>query len=389
LNLDRSRFSILLLNSSSDSYGSSKIFLEVARIYVRLGIQVVVVLPQNGKLSTSLNKIGVTVKIVNLGILRRKYVSPMGLIDRLRKNLKAYRYLTELHDEFDFKLVYSNTLAVIVGAYWAQKLEIPHIWHIHEILTGPAFLISLLTKMLDKSTSEPIVVSQAVADHWSGKLKVAQPILIHNGIAYADYLKSYPLAKSSLGITEGKIVITMIGRINPGKGHLFFLELAKKTLNSNPNAHFLMVGDPYPGYEKIEEDIFRKIQDDNLQDSVQYLGFRLDIPQILYASDVFVLPSILPDSFPTVILEAMASGKPIVATRSGGASEMVLEGETGYLFPIGNVNKGVEILDKLIKDVNLRTEIGKIARNRVLQEYSLESFEKNIINHLWRQVKRN
>jgi glycosyltransferase involved in cell wall biosynthesis len=53
------------------------------------------------------------------------------------------------------------------------------------------------------------------------------------------------------------------------------------------------------------------------------------------------------------------------------------------------VNKGVEILDKLIKDVNLRTEIGKIARNRVLQEYSLESFEKNIINHLWRQVKRS
>jgi glycosyltransferase involved in cell wall biosynthesis len=85
----------------------------------------------------------------------------------------------------------------------------------------------------------------------------------------------------------------------------------------------------------------------------------------------------------------MASGKPIVATRSGGASEMVLEGETGYLFPIGNVNKGVEILDKLIKDVNLSTEIGKIARNRVLQEYSLESFEKNIINHLWRQVKRS
>jgi glycosyltransferase involved in cell wall biosynthesis len=389
LNLDRSHFSILLLNSSSDSYGSSKIFLEVARIYVRLGIKVVIVLPQNGELSTALNEIGITVKIKNLGILRRKYVSPTGLLNRMRKNLKAYRYLNELHAEFDFKLVYSNTLAVIVGAYWAQKRSIPHIWHIHEILPGPAPLVSLLTKMLDKSTPEPIVVSQAVADHWSGKVKVAQPTVIHNGIDYADYLKSYPQARTSLGIPEGKIVITMIGRINPGKGQLFFLEMAKKILNSNSNAYFLMVGDPFPGYEKIERDIFHKIQEENLQDSVQYLGFRADIPEILHASDVFVLPSILPDSFPTVILEAMASGKPIVATQSGGASEMVLEGATGYLFPIGNVNKGVEILDKLIKDVDLRIEMGKIARNRVLQEYSLESFEENIINHLWRQVRKS
>jgi glycosyltransferase involved in cell wall biosynthesis len=389
LNLDRSRFTILLLNSSSDSYGSSKIFLEVARIYIRLGIKVVIVLPQNGQLNTALNEIGVIVKIKNLGILRRKYVSPTGLVNRLRKNLKAYRYLNELHAEFDFKLVYSNTLAVIVGAYWAQKRSIPHIWHIHEILPGPAPLVSLLAKMLDKSTPEPIVVSQAVADHWSGKVKVAQPTVIHNGIAYADYLKSYPQARTSLGIPEGKIVITMIGRINPGKGQLFFLEMAKKILNSNPNAYFLMVGNPFPGYEKIEEAIFHKIQDDNLQDSVRYLGFRSDIPEILAATDVFVLPSILPDSFPTVILEAMASGKPLVATRSGGASEMVLDEETGLLISMGDVKKGAEVLDKLIKNVSLRIRMGNAGRNRVLNEYSLEAFEEKITNHLWRQLRKS
>jgi glycosyltransferase involved in cell wall biosynthesis len=61
-----------------------------------------------------------------------------------------------------------------------------------------------------------------------------------------------------------------------------------------------------------------------------------------------VLPSVLPDSFPTVILEAMAAAKPVVATRSGGASEMVVEGKTGFLIPIGEVKKGAKALDQLI-----------------------------------------
>jgi glycosyltransferase involved in cell wall biosynthesis len=102
-----------------------------------------------------------------------------------------------------------------------------------------------------------------------------------------------------------------------------------------------------------------------------------------------VLPSILSDSFPTVILEAMAAGKPVVATRSGGASEMVLDEETGLLISIGDVEKGAEALDKLIKNVNLRIEMGKAGRNRVLHEYSLKSFEEKITNHLWRQLRKS
>lgn len=106
------------------------------------------------------------------------------------------------------------------------------------------------------------------------------------------------------------------------------------------------------------------------------MGFRDDIPKVMAALDVFVLPSILPDSFPTVILEAMAAGKPVVATRSGGASEMVLEEETGFLIPIGNVEKGVESLEKLIENERLRLKFGQAGRKRVLSEYSLETFEE-------------
>jgi glycosyltransferase involved in cell wall biosynthesis len=107
------------------------------------------------------------------------------------------------------------------------------------------------------------------------------------------------------------------------------------------------------------------------------------------ALDVFVLPSILPDSFPTVILEAMAAGKPVVATRSGGASEMVVEGKTGYLIPIENIEKGIEALEKLIQDTELRQRFGEAGKKRVLSEFSLEAFEDKIKTHLWQHLKRS
>ncbi|WP_075349944.1 glycosyltransferase family 4 protein [Algoriphagus marinus] len=380
---------VLVLQSSSELYGSGKIIHQVLQVYRSEGLIPVILLTGPGPLAELLIEEGYIVRIKNLGILRRKYVRPSGLINRLSKNIQAYSYLNQLHREFNFQLVYSNTLAVVVGAWWARRRRIPHIWHIHEILLGPSPLVSMLAKMLDVSTAEPIVVSQAVGDHWKGKLKKARPEVIYNGIPYEPYLIEFPNAKKNLGIDKNELVITMVGRINPGKGQLFFLEMAEILVNRFPQLHFMLVGDPFPGYEGIEQEIIQKIEKTQLQKSVSYLGFRKDIPEILAATDIFVLPSILPDSFPTVILEAMASGKPVVATRSGGASEMVIHEKTGLLVSVGDVKKGAEALDKLIKNVALRIEMGNAARNRVLHEYSLEAFEEKIKNHLWRQMRKN
>ena len=380
---------ILFLQSSSEQYGSGKIILQVLKLYRSEGLTPVVVLTGPGPLVEELKAEGFIVRIQNLGILRRKYVNPAGLLNRFRKNLKAYRFLDQLHSEFKFELVYSNTLAVILGAYWAKKNRLPHIWHIHEILPGPALLVKLLSKMIDSSTPRPIAVSEAVVNHWKAKLKLAKPEVIHNGIPYDEFLKTYPAAKSQLGLPVDKLIITMIGRINPGKGQLFFLEMASRISRTFPQCHFVLVGDPFPGYECIQEEIRFAIIEKGLSEKVIDLGFRTDVPKILAASDIFVLPSILPDSFPTVILEAMASGKPIVATRSGGASEMILEGETGFLIPIGDVEKGIEKFSKLIENEAMRLEMGKAGRSRVLKDYSLKAFEEKIRIHLWQNLRRN
>ncbi len=214
----------------------------------------------SGSLQSVLENEGFPVYVQNLGILRRKYVNPTGLLNRLSKNLKAYRFLSELHKQYQFELVYSNTLAVIVGAYWAKRRRIPHIWHIHEILPGPKPLVKMLVSLLDQSTPNPIAVSHAVANHWQPLLQKSKIQVIHNGIPYEDFLENYPAAKRDLGLPESDLLIGMIGRINPGKGQLFFLELANRLSKKYPNAHFLLVGDPFPGYELILEEVRKEIE---------------------------------------------------------------------------------------------------------------------------------
>lgn len=380
---------VLFLQSSSELYGSGKIILQVLRVYQKEGFNPIVVLTGPGAIQGYLEKENIPVYIQNLGILRRKYVNPQGLINRFSKNLRAYRFLSELNEKYQFELVYSNTLAVIVGAYWAQKNQIPHIWHIHEILPGPAPLVKLLSKMLDKSTAKPIAVSHAVADHWKGYLKKAEIEVIHNGIPYGEFLDNFPIAKKELGISENSIALGMIGRINPGKGQLFFLEMARQLSLKYPETHFVLVGDPFPGYEPILVEIMEKIQQEGLEEKVSYLGFREDIPNVLAGLDIFVLPSILPDSFPTVILEAMAAAKPILATRTGGAVEMVAEGKTGFIIEPEDLETGVSQLSKLIEQKDLRNQLGEAGRNRVLSEFSLEAFEERIKKHLWEHLEKN
>jgi glycosyltransferase involved in cell wall biosynthesis len=369
---------VLFLQSSSELYGSGRIILQVLRLYKREGYNPVVVLTGPGPLEPILKEEGFPVYIQNLGILRRKYVNPSGLLNRLSKNLRAYRFLSELHETHGFELVYSNTLAVVVGAYWAKRNDIPHQWHIHEILPGPSPLVRLLCSLLDHSTPTPIAVSRAVANHWQPLLKKSKIQVVHNGIPYDEFLDEFPLAKKQLGLPEDQVTIGMIGRINPGKGQLFFLEMAERIAKKNPKTHFVLVGDSFPGYEPILDEIKKRIRAKKLDQRVTYLGFRSDIPAVMKALDIFVLPSILPDSFPTVILEAMASGKPVVATYSGGSAEMVIDGKTGFLIPVGNIELGVDALEKLIINPELRVEFGKAGRTRVLSEYSLGAFEEKM-----------
>jgi glycosyltransferase involved in cell wall biosynthesis len=373
----RTQKKVLMLHGSSDLYGASKIFLESVRAILQNGHQVIVVLSEDGPLVEFLMAYGIKVHLFKLGIIRRKYFNPPGIFNRILCIRKAKILLEEIIKTEGITHLYSNTSAVLVGAFVRRSSKVIHIWHLHEILLQPTWFVKILGYLIRKKADRVIVVSQAVKEHWQKFMPTQHINLVYNGISYEPYLNSK--AAELTFVPKDKLLIGMIGRVNHWKGQGYFLDIAKELLHTNKSLHFVLAGDAFPGTEQMVTELEERIKNEGLSENVSFLGFRDDIPELLQRMDIFVLPSILPDPFPTVILEAMASAKPVVATRHGGACEMLIDGQTGYLIPWEDAKESAKLILNLIHDAQLRAEMGKKGRLRVLQSFSKEAFCQNFL----------
>ena len=124
---------ILILHSSNDLYGASKIFLQIIELLKRNGHQIHIILPDRGPLDKMISQIkGTHVSYCSLGVLRKKYLSPLGLINRLVANVKALKFLSKYIKDHSIDLVYTNTSTILCGGIAAKKNGVPSLFHIHE-----------------------------------------------------------------------------------------------------------------------------------------------------------------------------------------------------------------------------------------------------------------
>jgi glycosyltransferase involved in cell wall biosynthesis len=177
--------------------------------------------------------------------------------------------------------------------------------------------------------------------------------------------------KESLGIFADQVVVTMVARIIKDKGIFEYLDAATKLrAKYGEKTLFLLIGDSDLG-NPTSVNIENMKHVGSKESGVWYLGARDDIVRVLHASDVYCLPSYR-EGLPMSVLEAMASGLPIVTTDAPGCRETVLEGINGYLVPVRDSNKIAEALDALISDSDMRQRFGAASRRRATQEFSKE-----------------
>ena len=239
---------ILFLHSSSDLYGASKILIAVTGLCKKQGHEVTVVLSEPGPLITKLTDAGITVVQLPLGVLRRKYINPWGIFNRLSVTFKAYYALKKLCINQQIELIYSNTTGVIIGGFVAQALGIRHIWHVHEIIASPNLFFRLLSWILNRNGNEILVVSEAVKNHWRKKVAVEKIKVLYNGVDYELFEDNTSTFRKELGIADNAVVMGMMGRVHFWKGQDYFLKIAGRLYQSFPNLQFVLVGDPFPGY---------------------------------------------------------------------------------------------------------------------------------------------
>lgn len=211
-----------------------------------------------------------------------------------------------------------------------------------------------------------VCVSQAVADFSvsEARLSSATLVVISNGVDVGRFEGANPADLSVFGIPPRSQVFLTIGRIDRQKGLSDLIEAAVLVVPKHPQAHFLLAGEG-PERSAIE----RQIRDKGLNDCVHLAGWRADVPELLAAGDALVLPSLW-EGMPNVILEAMAAGLPVVATRVEGTAELVVDGRTGLLTARQSPRELAAALERLLTDPASARMMGRAGQERAKAEFS-------------------
>ena len=178
--------------------------------------------------------------------------------------------------------------------------------------------------------------------------------------------------RREFGIDKGAPLVGCIGRLVKQKGHRYLIEAAGRVIRDFPEAKFLIVGKG--GLEKKLKKLARKL---NLDSGVIFAGFREDIYSVINGLDLLVQPSLW-EGLGLVLLEAMALGKPIVATNVGGIPEAVKDKEAGILVEPKNSEALAGAIIHLLKDSSLAARMGETGRSLVVERFSLSKMAQEM-----------
>lgn len=213
-----------------------------------------------------------------------------------------------------------------------------------------------------------VAVSEAVRQDFAKKtgLSLDKIETIYNGLPMArfDIDESRAALRTRFGWDANTPIVTMVAVLRRGKGHEVLFDAIPALRERVPNVKIMLVGDG-----EIEDKV-RELAAP-YSETVVFLGQRTDVPHILKASDALVLPS-WAEALPTVLIEAGAAGIPAVSTDVGGAKEITLDGDTGYIVPPGDVAKLAERLADVLSDPDRAAQMGERARARVEATFSLQ-----------------
>ncbi|HMF57524.1 MAG TPA: glycosyltransferase family 4 protein [Pyrinomonadaceae bacterium] len=170
--------------------------------------------------------------------------------------------------------------------------------------------------------------------------------------------------------SHARFLIGIIGELREHKGQEDFLRAAHLIASQMEDVDFLIIGEDGAPDKQYGAHLHRLVEEIGLERRVHFMGWRKDVPQLLHALDLFISSSRV-EPFGLVMVEAMACGLAVVATATGGAQEIIADGETGRLVPIGDVEALAKVASALLADSYERKRLGQQARTRARERFSL------------------
>jgi len=205
--------------------------------------------------------------------------------------------------------------------------------------------------------------------------------VVHSGIKldrFSNLSADPAVMRRKLGISEGDLVVGTTGRLTPVKGYRYLIEAAVNILDARPNTTFVFLG-----AGELSDELKKMASKLGMKEKVKFLGWRPDVAEVMSAFDLFVLPS-LNEGMGRVLVEAMALGKPIVASDVGGIPALVLHGENGYLVFPGDAEHLSAAISDLLENPEKRKSMGENGK-KIAADYSADAMVQKI-DQLYRTV---
>ena len=257
--------------------------------------------------------------------------------------------------------------ADIVGGHAARRLGLPMISTLHLIEDAPTLPGRAKRRagvqVRERSAALTIAVSDALRTWYVGSFRVIadRVVVVRNGVTPPPRLSSADraLLRERLGVRPDEVAVACVAIMRPGKGHHDLLQALARLPSGHP-VHLVLVGDgPLLGQlQSVARD---------LSLPVTFAGFRDDVPAVLQATDMVVHPARF-DALPTALIEALAAGRPVLATEVGGVPEIVTS-EVGRLLPPGDVAALATGMKQMAEDPELRRTLGAAAHRRFESEF--------------------
>lgn len=343
--------------------GAETLIAQLARVSSEADLDVSVLSlhgfsPEHSQLAPLLRESGVEPEY--LGVRRTLDIPAFGRLARQIKNTKP----DVVHAHLEMAMTMAIPAAALSGTPAVCTFH-----HVHRPLRGRALGRERLAVEVATRSDAAIFVSQAslksFADRYRpGKQVPASWKVVHNGVdldyfAPLDATGAAGVLPADLSLGGGPVV-TVLAALRDFKGIIHAIEAWPIVAARFPDARLLLVGS---GSE--EQSLRSKVNELAISSSVYFAGMRSDIPEILRASEVVLLPSIYGENLPTVLMEASGTARPVVASDVGGISDIVADGVTGLLVPPGNSTAIARAVNMLLGDPALGSKLGAAGRRRM------------------------
>ena len=397
--MHRSKLNVMQVVSNLDVGGGQEVVRTLAENLAEAGCAPVVCTFKDGPLREPIERLGIPVEL-----LPERRANVLAFPSFLMEVLRIRRELVKLVEKHEIDVIQTHLLRSLdflvltlrfgreLLVFWTFQnavfdLREDHLTRYKWLLKPKRFAHRLLYRLGARWVNGFIAVSQDTKTailEYLGHVPDDKITVIFNSVDVKRYQMELDrdAIRRQLGLADSDHVMAVVATFKKQKGHCYPIEAASLVVQQIPDLHVLFIGDG-----ELKEELLAQTKSLGLERHIHFLGIRKDVPELLAASDYFILPSLW-EGLSMALVEAMASQLPVIATEVSGTKQVIISGETGILVPPGEAQQLANAMLQIVSNPEKARAMGIAAKQRVEKYFSAQKQAKDHIALFESELKK-